>query len=139
MIKKQPSYKDEIRSVGDRLIPKHATTEVLEELGTTLNFIEIWLKVSEENYEVICGMYNKATKYTFKQIPTTMTKSLSPKQKSRKLMTEIGGGWYMKTIAKGLPPPRRPKPSKKSQYKEDETKKLYEANKWWNDRRFQLH
>ena len=31
----------------------------------------------------------------FKQIPTTMHKPLSPKQKVQKLMTEIGGGWYM--------------------------------------------
>ena len=40
-------------------------------------------------------MYNKAMKEMFKQIPTTMTKPLSPKQKVQKLMTEIGGGWYM--------------------------------------------
>ena len=34
-------------------------------------------------------------KYMFKQIPTKMSKPLSPKQKVQKLMTEIGGGWYM--------------------------------------------
>ena len=38
-------------------------------------------------------------------------------------MTEIGGGWYMEGIDKGLPPPRRPKLSKKSQDNEDEIKK----------------
>ena len=37
-------------------------------------------------------------------------------------MTEIGGGWYMKKITKGLPPLRRPKLSKKAHDKEDEKK-----------------
>ena len=59
----------------------------------TLNFFKIWLKLLEDNYEVIRGMYNKAMKDMFKKIPTTMTKALSPKQKFQKLMTEIGGGW----------------------------------------------
>ena len=50
-------------------------------------------------------MCNKATKGTFKEIPTTTTKSLNP-QKTQKLMTESGGGWCMKKVAKGLPPLR---------------------------------
>ena len=53
-------------------------------------------------------------KETFKQIPTTMTKPLSPGQKVQKIMTEIGGGWYMKKLTKGLPPLRIPKQSKKA-------------------------
>ena len=53
-------------------------------------------------------------------------------------MTGIGGGWYMKKSAKGLPPPRRTKLSKKAQERQDE-KKLYESNKWWNYWKFQLH
>ena len=40
---------------------------------------------------------------------------------------------------KGLPALERPKISKKVQEKEDEIKKLYEANKWWNDRILQLN
>ena len=39
--KKQPAYEDEENSIGDRLIPKHATTGALEALCATLNFIEI--------------------------------------------------------------------------------------------------
>ena len=31
----------------------------------------------------------------FKQIPQTIRKALTPKQKVQKLMTDIGGGWYM--------------------------------------------
>ena len=60
----------------------------------------MWLKLLEDNYEVRCGMYNKYMKEMLKQIPTTITKVLSPKQKFQKLMTEIGGGWYMEKIAK---------------------------------------
>ena len=45
----------------------------------------------------------------------------------------------MEKRAKRLPPIRITKLSKKAQDKEDEIKKLYEANKWWNDWRFQLH
>ena len=44
-------------------------------------------------------------------------------------MTNIGGGWYMKKSAKGLPPLRRTTLSKKSQEGQDEIKKLYEDNK----------
>ena len=45
----------------------------------------------------------------------------------------------LEKIARGLPPLRRLKLSKKSQEKEDELKKQYEANKWWNDCIFQSH
>ena len=41
--------------------------------------------------------------------------------------------------AKGLPSFNISKLSKKAQDKGDEIKKLYEANKWWNDCKFQLH
>ena len=81
----------------------------------TLNFIEIWFKLLKKNYELRCGMYNKATKEMFKQIPTTMNKTLSPKQKAHKLMTEIGGVWYMENFAKGIPPLRIPKLIKRVQ------------------------
>ena len=38
------------------LIPKHVIKEGIEALGGTLNFIEIWLKLLDNNYEVICEM-----------------------------------------------------------------------------------
>ena len=56
----------------------------------------------------------------FKKIPLTVIKSLSPQKKVQKLTTEIGGGWYMEKIAKGLPLLRRSTLSKKYQEKEDE-------------------
>ena len=37
--KKQTDYEDDESSIGYRLIPKHVTTETLEALGYTLNFI----------------------------------------------------------------------------------------------------
>ena len=49
-------------------------------------------------------------------------------------MTDIGGGWYKGKNSRGLPPLRITKISKKAQERQDEIKKkLYEANKWWND------
>ena len=39
----QPYYEDDEISIGDRSIPKNATTEVLKSLGATLNFIDIWI------------------------------------------------------------------------------------------------
>ena len=54
-----------------------------------------------------------------------MTEALIPKQKVQKLMTEIGGGWYMKKIVKGLPPLIIPKLSTKAQEEETEIKKNY--------------
>ena len=62
-------------------------------------------------------------KEMFKQIPTTVTEPIIPKQKFQKFMTEIGGGLYMEKITKGLTTLRRPKLSKKAQQKEDEIKK----------------
>ena len=94
MIKK-PAYEYEENSIGNRLLPKHVTTEALESLSDTLNFIDIWLKLLDENYDARRVDYITAMKEMFKQIPTTMTKPLGAKQKVQELMTEIGGGWYM--------------------------------------------
>ena len=48
---KEPAYDDDDESsIGYRLIPKHVTQEALESLGDTLNFIEIWIKLLDENY-----------------------------------------------------------------------------------------
>ena len=92
--KMQPYYEDDERSLGDRSIPKDATTKALTALGTTFNFIDIWLKLFLDNYSAICDAYVDSINI-FKQIPLTMKKELNPKQKVQKLMTYIGGGWYM--------------------------------------------
>ena len=91
----QPSYEDDEISVGDRSIPKNATTKLLKSLGATLNFIDICLKLFDENYYARCVAYITAMKDVFKQIPQNMSKPFTTKQKVQKLMTDIGGGWYM--------------------------------------------
>ena len=48
-----------------------------------------------------------------------MKKAHNTKQKVQKLMTYIGGGGYMEKGAKGLPPLRRTKLSKKAQENQD--------------------
>ena len=54
-------------------------------------------------------------------------------------MIEIGGGWYMKIITNVLPSLGRPKLSKNHKRNMMKLKKLYEANRHWNDWKFQLH
>ena len=76
----------------------------------------------------------------FMQIPQNVEISLTPKQKIQKLMTDIGGGWYIGKSARGLPPLNKTKPSKKSQERQDVIqKKLFETNRWRKDWKFQLH
>ena len=70
-------------------------TESLEALGATLNFIEIWLKLLDKNYDARLIAYSTAIKDIFKQIPTTMTKPLIPRQKVQKIMIKIRGVWWM--------------------------------------------
>ena len=88
----QPAYEDDEISIGDRSIPKNATTKALKALGANLNFHDIWLKLFEDNYDAIFLAYITAIKDMFKQIPQIMTKPLTPKQKVQKLITYIGGG-----------------------------------------------
>ena len=57
-------------------IPKNATTEALEALGTTLKFIGCWIKLFDHNYEVRFLIYNKAMENIFQKIPTIKYKLL---------------------------------------------------------------
>ena len=72
--KKLPAYKDDESIIGDTLIPKHGSIEALEALGATIYFIDIWLKLLEENYDARRVSYITAIKEMFKQIPLTMIK-----------------------------------------------------------------
>ena len=58
-------------------------------------------------------------KEMFKQIPQNVEKALTSREKNQKLMTDIGGGWYLKKCEKGLPPLKRIKLSKKAQDRHD--------------------
>ena len=68
-------------------IPKNASTEALEALCVTLNFINFWIKQFDHNYEVICGMYNKAMKKMSQNITTIKSKSLKQGKKLQKMLT----------------------------------------------------
>ena len=89
----QPDYEDGESSIWYRSIPKDATTKALKALGTTLNFIDVWLKLFLENYDARCVAYINATNEMFKRITQTVSKALTPEQKVQKLMTDICGGW----------------------------------------------
>ena len=55
----------------------------------------------------------------FKQIPQNVEKALTSREKNQKLMTDIGGGWYMKKCERRLPPLKRTKLSKTAQERHD--------------------
>ena len=96
--KELPDYEYYESSIGDRLITKNATTEALEALVVTLNFIDIWLKLFEENYDDRRVAYITTMKEMLNKIHQTIIKALTPKQKVQKLITGIGGGCYMEKV-----------------------------------------
>ena len=61
-------------------------------MDDTINFIDIWLKLFEDNYDARHVAYITAMKEMGNKIPQTMIKALTPKQKVQKRMTDIGGG-----------------------------------------------
>ena len=76
----------------------------------------------------------------FKTIPQNVEKPLTTREKNQKLITDIGGGWYLEKCAKVLPPLKRTKLSKKAQKRDDLIKKKhFQSNRWWNYWIFQLH
>ena len=89
-------YKDDESSIGDREIPNDATVKELKLLVATFNFIDIWLQLLRENYFARSESYSIAMEEMFKQIPQNVEKSLNSREKNQKLMTDIGGGWYLK-------------------------------------------
>ena len=62
------------------------------------------------------------------QIPQTVEIAFTPKQKIQKLMTDIGGGWYMAKSDRGLPPLKGKKLSKKAQERQDYIQKKKSKN-----------
>ena len=82
-----PSYEDDQIIIVDRPIPKHATTEALEALGDTINFIDIWIKLFEDNYDARRVAYITSIQEMFNKLTQTMIKALTSKQKVHKLMT----------------------------------------------------
>ena len=59
-------------SIGDSSILNDATPKLLESLGATINFIDLWLKFFLDNYNARCDSYINAMKEMFKKIPITI-------------------------------------------------------------------
>ena len=106
-------------SIGDREIPNDATVKALKSLGATFNFIDTWLHNFCDKYFARSESYSLAMKEMFKKIPQNVEKSLTSREKNQKLMTDIGGGWYLKNCEKKLTPLKRTKLSKKAQDRHD--------------------
>ena len=68
----------------------------------------------------------------FKTIPQNVGKPLtSREEKKQKLITDIGGGWYLEKCKTGLPPLKRTKLGKKAQERQDIIKnELILSNMW---------
>ena len=110
---------DDESSLGDREIPKDSTVKSLNSLGATFNFIDIWLHNFRHNYYSRSESYTVAMVEMFKKIPRNVGKPLTTREKNQKLITDIGGGWYLENFQKGLPPLKRTKISKKAQKRHD--------------------
>ena len=137
MQENKPDYDS---SIGDRVIPNDATVKALKSLGATFNFFDIWLHNFRENYFTQSEFYRVAMVEMFKTIPQNVEKPLTSRETNQKLITDIGGGWYLEKYAKGLSLLKRKKLSVKSQKRDDLIKnKLFQSNRWWNDWEFQLH
>ena len=91
-------------SIGDREIPNDAPVKSLKSLGATFNFIDTWLQNFHEKYFSRSESYSISMEEMFKKIPQNVEKPLTSREKNLKLMTDIGGGWYLKKCEKGLPP-----------------------------------
>ena len=138
--RRQDNKQDDESSIGDGVIPKDATVKALKSLGATFNFIDIWLHNFRHNYFARSESYRVAMVDMFKTIPQNVEKPLTTREKNQKLITDIGGGWYLKKYEKGLPLLKRTKPSKKAQKRHDLIKnKLFQSNMRWNDSKLQLH
>ena len=127
----QDNKQDDEKSIGDRVMTNDATVKALRSLGGTFNFIDIWLHNFRENYFDRSESYRVAMVEMFKTIPQNIENPLTPREKNQKLITDIGGGWYLEKCAKGLPPLKRTKRSKKAQERGDLIKnELFQSNRW---------
>ena len=91
----QDNEQDGEISLGDRETTKYATVKALNSLGATFNFIDIWLHNFRHNYFDRSQSYTAATVKMFKTIPQNVGKPLTTREKNHKLITDIGGRWYL--------------------------------------------
>ena len=91
----QDNKQDDEISIGDREIPKDATVKAINSLGDTYNFIDIWLHNFRHNYFERSVSYTAAMVEMFKTIPQNVGIPMTSREKNQKLITDIGGGWYL--------------------------------------------
>ena len=76
----------------------------------------------------------------FNQIPQNFKRALTSREKNQKKDDRYWWWMVFEKCARGIPPLKRIKLSKKAQERHDYIqKKLYESNRWWNYWKFQLH
>ena len=73
-----------------------------------MNFIDVWLRLLDQNGEVRCGMNNRAMKNIFQTIPTINQNHLVKVKKYRDQRQKLVVDCKQKNT-KGIPPLRRPK------------------------------
>ena len=78
-----------------------------------------WLHNFRDKYFDRSESYRVSMVKTFKTIPQNVENPLTTREKNLKFITDIGGGWYLEKCAKGLPPLKREKLSKKAQNGDD--------------------
>ena len=115
----QDNKQDDEISIDDKEIPKDATVKALNSLGNTFNFIDIWLHNLRHNYFSRSESYTVAMVKMFKTIPQNVGNPITSREKNQKLITDIGGGWYLEKCKKGLPPLKRTTLGKKAQKMQD--------------------
>ena len=74
----------------------NSTTEALDLLGATIDFIGFWIKTLEHNFIERCNLYAHNMEKLFQKIPVKIPNQPSPKKKLKSLLHAIGGGWYVK-------------------------------------------
>ena len=92
----QENKTDDESSIGDREIRNDATVKSLKSLGATFNFIDTWLHNFCVKYFAWSESYSITMKEMFKMIPQNVEKPLTSGKNKKKLITDIGCGWYLK-------------------------------------------
>ena len=75
--KQQPWYVDDGSSNGGNEFQSNYTTEALDSLGATFDFIYCWLKYFDKNYQAWSNMYSEYMRELFNKIPVQLPKPLS--------------------------------------------------------------
>ena len=75
----QSSSFDDDSGGGGCTLPTNSTTETLEFIGATIDFIGCWLKYSEHNFLELCNFYTHNMEELFHKINVELPNQPSPK------------------------------------------------------------